>query len=120
MLLGKDLARRSKKPQRKNKSFDQTIVANVPEWRYAANDSAETAELNHTLSTLTRREQEIVELIRRGCSNKEIARELGIAVTTVKWNMTNILGKFGVETSKQLIVRLATIDKEKKRFWLVR
>ncbi len=62
------------------------------------------------MPSLTRREIEIVQLLRRGYSNKEIAKELGISVTTVKWNITNILGKFGVETSKQLIALLATSD----------
>jgi DNA-binding CsgD family transcriptional regulator len=60
------------------------------------------------LPALTPREAEIVRLIRKGYSNKEIAQELGIAVTTVKWNMTNILAKFEVQSSKQLIALLAT------------
>lgn len=42
---------------------------------------------------LTSREREIVVLIDRGCSNKDIARRLGIEVATVKNHVYNILEK---------------------------
>jgi two-component system nitrate/nitrite response regulator NarL len=45
---------------------------------------------------LTLREREIVGLIERGLSNKEIARRLGIQVATVKNHVHNILDKLGV------------------------
>lgn len=45
---------------------------------------------------LTRRENDILGLIDRGCSNKEIAVELDIEVATVKNHVHNILGKLGV------------------------
>ena len=48
-----------------------------------------------------------MRLLRKGYSNKEIAKELGTAVITVKWNMTNILGKFEVQSSRQLLAFLA-------------
>jgi len=60
-------------------------------------------KLVKSIPALTPREVEIVRLLRKGYSNKEIAQELGIAVTTVKWNMTNILGKFEVQSSRQLL-----------------
>lgn len=101
------------KPQRKTKTFEQSIAFN------AASTRRETKSLDARLPALTRREKEIVELIRLGQANKEIAHELGISVATVKWNMTNILGKFQVETSKQLIVLLSSLDAEKFRYWLI-
>lgn len=45
---------------------------------------------------LTRREGEIVELIDRGLTNKEIARALGVEVATVKNHVHNILEKLRV------------------------
>jgi two-component system nitrate/nitrite response regulator NarL len=42
---------------------------------------------------LTSREREIVVLIDQGCSNKDIARRLGIEVATVKNHVHNILEK---------------------------
>lgn len=47
---------------------------------------------------LTPREREIVELISRGCANKEIARRLHVELHTVKNHVSNILNKLGVST----------------------
>ena len=49
------------------------------------------------LHDLTTRELEVVELIERGMSNKEIATELSIAVTTVKNHVHSILEKLNVQ-----------------------
>ena len=49
-------------------------------------------------SALTRREHDILALIRDGLSNKEIARELQIALPTVKNHVHNVLEKLGVAT----------------------
>ena len=46
---------------------------------------------------LTFRESEVVELIGRGCSNKEIARQLYIETATVKNHVHRILGKLEVQ-----------------------
>ena len=76
-------------------------------------------KFTRSLPALTPREAEIVRLIRKGYSNKEIAHELGIAVTTVKWNMTNILAKFEVQSSKQLIALLAASTAADARKWTI-
>ncbi len=75
--------------------------------------------LINSLPALTPREAEIVRLLRKGYSNKEIAQELGIAVTTVKWNMTNILGKFEVQSSRQLLALLAKLPPDDSREWMI-
>jgi two-component system NarL family response regulator len=51
---------------------------------------------------LTRREHEVVDLIARGMSNKEIATELNIAVHTVKSHVHNILDKLALHTRLEL------------------
>ena len=51
---------------------------------------------------LTRREHEVVDLIARGMSNKEIATELNIAVHTVKSHVHNILEKLALRTRLEL------------------
>jgi DNA-binding NarL/FixJ family response regulator len=76
-------------------------------------------KLIKSIPALTPREVEIVRLLRKGYSNKEIAQELGIAVTTVKWNMTNILGKFEVQSSRQLLALLATLPPDDSREWTI-
>jgi len=57
-------------------------------------------ESAHTLRpfpTLSRREEEVLELIARGRSNEQIARSLFLSVKTVRNNVTAILGKLGVD-----------------------
>jgi DNA-binding NarL/FixJ family response regulator len=59
------------------------------------NVSARLAE-HPPLSDLTPRELEVLRLIVRGKSNKEIAEELGIIEGTVKYHVSLILSKMGV------------------------
>lgn len=54
-------------------------------------------------SRLTRRELEIVPLLRDRLSNKEIARRLSIDVSTVKNHVHRILEKVGVERREQVV-----------------
>jgi two-component system, NarL family, nitrate/nitrite response regulator NarL len=51
---------------------------------------------NPPSDTLTEREQEILGLIERGYSNKQIARTLGVKIPTVKNHVHHILDKLGV------------------------
>lgn len=51
---------------------------------------------------LTRREHEVVDLIARGMSNKEIASELNIALHTVKSHVHNTLEKLALHTRLEL------------------
>lgn len=50
---------------------------------------------------LTEREQEVLALIRAGLNNPEIADRLSIARETVKWHVSEILSKLGVETREE-------------------
>ncbi len=55
---------------------------------------------------LTRREREVVELVRRGLSNKQIAERLCIELTTVKSHVHSILGKLNVERRAEVAALL--------------
>ncbi|WP_287289946.1 LuxR C-terminal-related transcriptional regulator, partial [Ralstonia sp.] len=46
-----------------------------------------------TTDPLSQREREILELVAKARSNKEIARHLAISPETVKWHLKNIYGK---------------------------
>jgi two-component system, NarL family, nitrate/nitrite response regulator NarL len=46
--------------------------------------------------SLTRREAEVLQMIGRGLSNKEIARDLDLSVATIKCHVHNVLAKLGV------------------------
>jgi LuxR family maltose regulon positive regulatory protein/serine/threonine-protein kinase PknK len=45
---------------------------------------------------LNAREVDILRLLDRGLSNKEIARNLGLTINTVKWYLKSIYTKLGV------------------------
>jgi DNA-binding CsgD family transcriptional regulator len=55
------------------------------------------------LAALKQREAEILQLLERGLSNKEIARCLDIGVDTVKWYLKSIYGKLGVANRAQAV-----------------
>jgi DNA-binding NarL/FixJ family response regulator len=59
---------------------------------------------SHSTNGLTRREQVIVSAIEKGLSNKEIAMQLGIEVSTVKNHVHNILDKLK-QHDRQSVVR---------------
>jgi DNA-binding CsgD family transcriptional regulator len=67
--------------------------------------AAEQSALDSLAAThgITRREQEIVELIVQGKSNKEIEELLFISVHTVKNHVYNIFRKLGVTRRGQLV-----------------
>jgi DNA-binding NarL/FixJ family response regulator len=88
-----------------------------PELRRAAAEGASpiSSELSEELlaelqqatsagpSALTRREQEVMALVQRGLSNREIAEALSIGVSTVKTHVHALLKKFGCTRRVQLV-----------------
>ncbi len=59
---------------------------------------------------LTRREQEILQRIIAGASNKDIAQELFVEISTVKWYIHKIFRKLGVRSRMQCIVRARELN----------
>ena len=59
------------------------------------------------IARLTRREQQVVNLLLEGCENTDIARQLGIAPRTVKACFNHLYLRFGI-TSGVKRVKLAT------------
>lgn len=70
----------------------------------AASDARTTAATSAAAPSLTPREEQILLQIARGASNKEIARTLGIAETTVKIHVQHILRKLKLDSRVQAAV----------------
>lgn len=67
-------------------------------------EQAESAEV-----VLTKKEEEIVDTIRRGLTNKEIAQEMNVSLSTVKSHVNNIYRKVGVNSRSELLKELNKI-----------
>ena len=78
--------------------------------RLLAELTRNAAERTDIEEQLTARESEVVALVGRGCSNKEIAYELGIELPTVKNHIHNILEKLklGSRTDVATLARQRT------------
>ena len=58
---------------------------------------------------LTRRERELIELVRQGLRNRDIAAELGVTEGTVKVYLHAIFDKLQVENRTELALRAASL-----------
>src|SRR4029453_15991912 len=66
------------------------------------------------LDALTAREREVLDLIRRGLTNEEIAGRLGISPDGAKYHVSQILSKLGVATREEAA---AVALGERRRWW---
>src|SRR5215213_11906444 len=57
------------------------------------------------IEPLTRREREILVLLAQGYSGPEIAEQLTLALSTVKWYVQQVYGKLGVNNKQRAILR---------------
>lgn len=64
------------------------------------------------IESLTPREQEVLELLRLGLTNREIAQRLGISTDGVKYHVSSILGKLGVRSRYE-----ASVWPERRPWW---
>ncbi len=61
------------------------------------------------LRQLTPREREVLQLVARGQTNQQIARELTLSVSTIKTHVEHIIGKLGVSDRTQAAVHAAEV-----------
>jgi FixJ family two-component response regulator len=80
-----------------------TIQAALKKYDIVWEQDDKRSNASHSLATLTRREREVLELLRYGKSNKVIARELSLSVRTVEGYRANITEKLGAKSLGQLI-----------------
>ena len=68
----------------------------------AFSGSIEVASIDEDLDRLSQREREVLKLIARGYSYKEIARELFISIKTVETHVSSVLRKLQLSNRHQL------------------
>ena len=93
-----------------------TVLAggvHVPEGhRRSATPAADhgTTALVARLSTLTPQQMRVLQMLRQGKLNKQIAHELAVGETTVKAHVSEILRKLGVFSRTQAVIEASKID----------
>ncbi|BCX68916.1 helix-turn-helix transcriptional regulator [Pseudomonas izuensis] len=87
-------------------AYYQKLVAEPPDLPPIEADKSSSAaiELTREQAALTRREQDIIDLLEQSMSNKRIALALNLSLQTVKWNLKNIFFKLGVSSRYDAIV----------------
>jgi len=55
---------------------------------------------------LTKREKDVLKLILKGKSNKEIGQELNIVLATTKLHVSNVLRKHEVKDRTNLVIKM--------------
>ncbi|MBU0995277.1 MAG: LuxR C-terminal-related transcriptional regulator [Proteobacteria bacterium] len=55
------------------------------------------------IDALSQREYEVLSILSKGLSNKEIANALNMTINTVKWHLKNLFGKLGVSNRTEAI-----------------
>jgi DNA-binding NarL/FixJ family response regulator len=69
-----------------------------------------TADLTARLATLTPQQVRVLQMLRQGLLNKQIAFDLGVGETTVKAHVSEILRKLRVSSRTQAVIEAAKID----------
>lgn len=72
-----------------------------------SNAVARLVHVDQGSDSISRRESEVLRLVARGQANKQIARELGIAQSTVKSHVGSLLDKLGLRSRTQLALYAA-------------
>lgn len=84
----------------------KAAMGELSRWQHAVARSKFPALQFPGCEPLTRREQQVLERLAAGVSNKEAARQLGLSSRTVEGHRANIMRKVGVKNAAQLFRRV--------------
>lgn len=87
-------------------NFVQKVSSAVTKSLEAAVTGATQGQRQAKFAQLTPRERDVVRQVLKGAQNKEVARELGLEVSTIKMHRANAFAKLGVHSQSELL-RLA-------------
>ena len=75
---------------------------------YTRNNSSSTSF--QLIKTLSKREAEVLEAMKMGLSNKEIAEKLFVSENTIKTHVSNIFSKLNVKRRTQAIIKAKNME----------
>ena len=81
----------------------------------ASRGGGEERDVPRRVAKLTPAQLRVLQLIRQGKLNKQIAHELGISETTVKAHVSEILHKLNVVSRTQIVIETAHLDPDSVR-----
>ncbi len=88
------------------------VSADLAQNMSSSRDSAPRSDIATRVAELTPAQLRVLQLIRHGRLNKQIAHELGVSETTVKAHVSEILRKLNVVSRTQAVIETAQLDFE--------
>lgn len=76
----------------------------------ATGSAARDADLAARVASLTRQQLRVLQMVRQGMLNKQIAHELGVGETTIKAHVSEIMRKLNVVSRTQAVIEVARLD----------
>lgn len=68
------------------------------------------ADLAARVASLTRQQLRVLQMVRQGMLNKQIAHELGVGETTIKAHVSEIMRKLNVVSRTQAVIEVSRLD----------
>ena len=94
--------------------FDRTIMGDTIRHLIDEMQMLQAFPPSPLASTLTDREQQVIELICKGMKNKDIAESLFVTETTVRHHLSSVFNKLGITSRLELVVYAFKHDLVKK------
>jgi two-component system, NarL family, nitrate/nitrite response regulator NarL len=93
-------------------SGDTFVTPTLASKLYLSTPGAKRRVKDH--SNLTQREQEVIEKVAEGKTNKEIAYLLDVSEKTIKHHMTNIMDKLCARNRVEVVLRAAHLNRSRQ------